>query len=108
MSSVPLHKKPNTKVLPTDVGYDVTLHGHTIVSIRGNLILLNTCGWTTKTTRRRMNEVLELEGVTVRVHPIKGHWYCGDNPFMSQMNTNYYGVRNDGNLYCTINKDNTQ
>ena len=44
MSSVPLHKKPNTKVLPTDVGYDVTLHGHTIVSIRGNLILLNTCG----------------------------------------------------------------
>ena len=52
-----------------------------------------------------MNEVLELEGVTVRVHSIKGHWYCGDNPFMSQMNTNYYGVRN-GNLYCTINKDN--
>ena len=67
MSSVPLHKKPNTKVLPTDVGYDVTLHGHTIVSIRGNLILLNTCGWTTPTTRRRMNEVLELEGVTVIV-----------------------------------------
>lgn len=105
MSSVPLHKKGNTKVLKVSDGYDVTLYGHLIVQVRGNLILLNTCGWTTPTTRRRMNEVLELEGVTVKVHSIKGHWYCGDNPFMSQMNTNYYGVRN-GNLYCTINKDN--
>ena len=43
MNSVPLKRKPNTKVLPTDLGYDVTLHGHTIASIRGNLILLNTC-----------------------------------------------------------------
>jgi len=105
MSNVPLHKKGNTKVLKVSDGYDVTLYGHLIVQVRGNLIHMNTCGYSTATTKQRMNMVLALEGINIRVGSVKGRWYCGNNPFCHQLNTYYYGVHNN-NLYCTINKDN--
>ena len=105
MSSVPVKRKPNTKIIPTDAGYDVTLHGHTIVSIQYDLVVLNTCGYSTRVTKRRMNQVLEEEGVTVRVYSKKGQWYCGSIPFMSPLNAHYYGVNNVYE-YCVINKAN--
>ena len=105
MSSVPVKHKPNTKVTTTPQGYDVTLHGHLIVSIQHDLVVLNTCGYSTRVTKRRMNQVLEEEGISVRVYSKKGQWYCGSIPFMPPLNTHYYGIKNPY-LYCVINKAN--
>lgn len=85
--------------------YDVLLYGNTIVQVRGDKISLCTCGYETLLTSRRMNTILKNIGVDLRVTVRKGVWYCGNEAFYQQCNTNYYGVTNTS-LYYTFRKDN--
>ena len=61
--------KNNTTIKETDEFIEVRLHGHLIV-IYNKLykeITLDTCGWNTPTTMRRMNECLKEFGFWQRV-----------------------------------------
>lgn len=61
--------KNNTEIKETDEFIEVRLHGHLIVIYNelSESIKLNTCGWNTPTTIRRMNECLKELGFWQRV-----------------------------------------
>lgn len=64
----------NTLVSPTD-SKDVFmyLHGNTIASIYWKVLEISHCGWKTKTTKERLNWILER--IWARIFTKKGVWY---------------------------------
>lgn len=89
-----LAKKGNTKVT-RDNGTVVRLHQTDIVSISASgVIVLNSGGWHTVTTKRRMNEASQEFDLGFSVYAKKGDWYI-DTPFDGTIDF-FDGVRFQG------------
>jgi hypothetical protein len=74
--SVPLEKKGNTRVYRDSDGIDVYFHGTRIVRIRPDKIFLQTGGWRTVTTKRRMNQTFERFGINAYIYQENFEWFC--------------------------------
>jgi len=53
----------------------VTYHNTAVVEVTHNRIVLNTGGWKTVTTKRRMNQTSNQYGLKYRVYQSKGCWF---------------------------------
>ena len=67
IASQGISRYANTSVYPIKGGIAVRLHSTQIVEIYENWVALDTGGWNTPTTRKRMNEVAEEYGLGYRV-----------------------------------------
>ena len=80
-----LKDKGNTKVYHKDGYTIVKLYNTEIVRFNSNIIVLNTGGWYTVTTKQRMNQAADEYGLGYRVFQHKHQWYvrynCQDTPF---------------------------
>ena len=58
----------------------VRLHGNLIATIdyTTRYVTLSSCGWTTTTTKSRLNAVLDALGIKGRIYQSKGDWYIDD------------------------------
>lgn len=73
----------NTQVAVTQEGdmymVDITLHGHLIgmyvEDVLGDRLTLDPCGWYTPTTKKRMNQFLEMLGLSMHVYQEDFSWY---------------------------------
>ena len=69
----------NTTVLRTvNDCIEVRLHGYLIVNIFWNQMIFDSHGYRTKTTKDRMNTVLDDNGYTLKIYQDKGEWYFWD------------------------------
>ena len=68
--------KNNTRVFVDGVKWKVTLHDTTIfcMDMARGVISLDTGGWFTVTTKRRMNEAFKAFGLNQRVVQVDGYW----------------------------------
>lgn len=53
----------NTRVIPSESGAQLLLHGNQIAWMDGDTLVIDTCGWDTATTRARLNS---LPNVVIR------------------------------------------
>lgn len=60
--------------LPND-GVTVTYVSTEIVRAEGDIITLNSGGWQTVTTKRKMNQAANQFGLRFGVHQVKGEWF---------------------------------
>lgn len=60
-----------------------TLYHTPIVTVTLNSIILNTGGYRTVTTKRRMNEISKEAGLGFSVYAIRGSWYV-HYPYMGE------------------------
>jgi hypothetical protein len=65
----------NTKITKSPDTTTVKLHDTIIVEFTPNLIHLNTGGWNTTTTKRRMNQIAEQFKLGYRVFSENFQWY---------------------------------
>lgn len=74
-SKTPLHRKVATSVW-TEAGVtSVKYHNTIVVQFDDDLIHLDTGGWFTVTTKRRMDEVSDEFGLNYRVYQRKFKWF---------------------------------
>jgi hypothetical protein len=72
-----LARKVATKVFTDDLGFTVVrYHDTDIVKVSENYIELNTGGWFTLTTKRRMNQVSSAYNLGFYVYQLNGSWYA--------------------------------
>jgi len=76
MSRIGTHK---TVVLYQDNNLEVYYHDTCVVNVSGAYITLNTGGWTTPTTKRRMNQTSEAYNLGYRVYQKDFNWYVDYN-----------------------------
>ncbi len=76
-------KQSNIRVIEEDGAKIVLLHGHAIVKIEDDKIILSSCGWSTMTTKTAINQALkqlkDVQGYSV--NQVKGDWYVNGMPF---------------------------
>jgi hypothetical protein len=71
-----LARKVATKVFTDGLGFTVVrYHDTDIVRVSENYIELNTGGWFTSTTKRRMNQVSSEYKLGFYVYQLNGTWY---------------------------------
>lgn len=63
-----------TTVQTKDGYITVTYHETDVVKFDGTMIVLDTGGWYTDTTRRRMNQASQQFSLGYSVYAIKGQW----------------------------------
>jgi hypothetical protein len=90
-----LKKKVATEVMELGDCVNVYYHDTRIVGLFPSLIRLDNGGWSTKTTKKRMNEVLELYGINLYVYQKKFQWFITDG------NTTQSFIEN---RYCEIKR----
>mgnify|MGYP005833806839 CR=1 FL=1 len=76
-TKVSVKRKPNTHVIHDDCGISFALHNTTIVrrdSINNNIVL-NSGGWRTPTTKRRMNQIFDEYLIPLHVYQQDYDWY---------------------------------
>jgi len=73
-------KSSNTKVEILNGDPHLYLHGHLIAKIENNNLLINHCGWKTRTTRSRLNS---LPGVKINL--VKGDFILTKMGHMERM-----------------------
>ena len=73
--SVPLAKKTATKVYHEGVGVRVRYHETDVVVTSPEKIILNTGGWFTATTKKRMNQASQQWGLGFSVYQVASKWY---------------------------------
>jgi hypothetical protein len=75
--SVPLNRKTGTKVAAAGGIVSVKYHGTTVVCVNADgSIILNTGGWKTSTTKKRMNQAASQFGLGFYVWQDKGEWFA--------------------------------
>lgn len=62
----------------------VTYHNTNIVKVSPDKIILDSGGWFTQTTKRRMNQASEQFNLGFRVYQNKGKWFAKLNDRISQ------------------------
>jgi hypothetical protein len=73
-------RKSNTKVEVEQTGpgkpniVTVYLHGHNICTIQGDTVEMSSCGWTTNTTRSRLNALCDML-LLPNIYQDGGDWY---------------------------------
>jgi hypothetical protein len=68
------------------------LHGNKIAERTNKDVCVNHCGWTTPTTKERINGVLSAYNLPT-VYQSKGTWfYQGGKPFGDSMDENYHSI----------------
>jgi hypothetical protein len=67
--------KTATRVEVTDTAVKIFYHSTAIVEIRDGSVILNNGGWTTRTTKLRMNQAAEFFGIDFHVFQKKSTWY---------------------------------
>jgi hypothetical protein len=81
-----------TKVMCTNGHISVVYHETLIVEATPNTVTLDTGGWRSVTTKRKMNQAARQFGLGYGVHQRKGEWYvsrwnartsewCNERPF---------------------------
>ena len=77
MSQTQRISKNNTAIIHhTNGNISVILHSTEIVTIKTDVIELNTGGYFTATTKTRMNQVSNEMGLGYQVYQKKGEWFC--------------------------------
>lgn len=86
-------EKHKTKVLTMPDSVLVKYHDTTIVAFNEEKIILDTGGYDTATTRRRMNQVSQEFGLGFKIYQRNFRWYVGINgqelPYREQTITLY-------------------
>ena len=60
----------------------VYLHGHAIVRIHNDYVVLDSCGWLTNTTKTAINNALNQLGLSqFKVSQVKGQWFINGDKF---------------------------
>ena len=75
------YTKSNTRVLVFDTHVDFYLHGN-MIATRSRLfdhLYINHCGWTTPTTKERLNAILNVGGYRNRVYQKDYSWYISND-----------------------------
>jgi hypothetical protein len=75
----------NTEVYVSPLGYvGMFLHGNLIARHEGGKrFSISSCGWETKTTKDRLNGILEQFGYPVRLKQKGGKWFLGDHEWVN-------------------------
>ena len=72
----------NIRVTEENGTKTVLLHGHAIVKIESNKVILSSCGWLTSTTKTGINNALKQLGLSdFQVSQKKGLWFIDGKPF---------------------------
>lgn len=75
-------KQSNIQVLMVGDAKIVLLHGHAIVKIEQDKVILSSCGWLTNTTKTAINNALKQLGLSeFQVSQKKGLWFIDGEPF---------------------------
>jgi hypothetical protein len=74
-------KKSNTQVLVLEENVYFYLHGNEIAtrSLLHDGFRVNHCGWTTPTTKERLNAILNIGGFRNRVYQKDYSWYISND-----------------------------
>lgn len=72
-------KSPNTEVKIVDGDSHLYLFGHLIAKLENDDLLINHCGWETKTTKSRLNS---LPGVKIKI--VKGDFMLHKMGYMEK------------------------
>lgn len=85
-----INKKTATSVRTENGATIIRYHNTDIVSFTSDTVTLNSGGWRTATTKRRMNEVAETFGLGFQVWQHSGDWFVrrpdgGEMPFADSM-----------------------
>ncbi len=79
----------NTSIYHLNGGIACKLHNTEIVKVFNNRVVLNSGGWQTVTTKRRMNECLKEWGLPISVYQKNHNWFVdtlnGTIPFFDNM-----------------------
>ena len=75
----------NTTITHRDGATVCTLHSTDIVKLEAGNITLNSGGWETVTTKRRMNEVLKEWGLPYSVHQKDFRWFVYDHETKAEL-----------------------
>lgn len=82
----------STRVVKTDNGVGIKYHNTVVVEYTESGIVLNTGGWQTVTTKKRINDCLLALGPNTRRVYQKNHlWYYGSGLFFEGMTIGYDG-----------------
>lgn len=71
--------KNNTKITENDGMTCIRLHKTEVVRFNGEVIILDSGGWRTVTTKTRMNQTSNEYGLGYSVFADKGIWYVKHN-----------------------------
>jgi len=71
-----------TKVIHTATGLIVRYHNTDVVVVKNGEVTLNTGGWKTVTTKRRMNQAANQFGLGYHVYQERHAWYVCWNGIM--------------------------
>lgn len=73
------YKNDNTEVyLLEDRAIQVYLHNNLIAEIKGSTLYLSDCGYQTKTTKSRLNAILDYFNIQSTVYSKNYQWYLGN------------------------------
>ena len=75
-----------TTAKQTDEGCELILHGSVIANKVKNKLYINHHGYTTNTTKERLNGVLEIGGYDVTIRQKQHEWFIGNTPMKSGWN----------------------
>jgi len=95
--------KRNTSGVRQSGRLDITLYNTKIVSFNTDTVTLNSGGYKTSTTRRRMNEVSQEYNLGYRVYQVNNTWYVDTKnnksvPFRDGMKINRHSQDEHGFL----------
>ena len=83
--SIPLNKKGNTRVIPYFDGFIIKLYETSIIIFNSEIIVLNSGGYKTSTTKNRMNHAAREFNLNFNVYQKKGQWFVNDQEFFDGM-----------------------
>jgi hypothetical protein len=70
-----LNRKVHTTVIDVENLVSVTYHATTVASLSDGVLVLNSGGWLTATTKSRINEFCDALGLPVKVYQFNFDWY---------------------------------
>lgn len=71
---IPLKRKKATYITNYENLTRITLYNTEVVSFNDDIIILNSGGWTTVTTKRRINQASEEFSLGIGIQQTKGQW----------------------------------
>ena len=87
-------KQANTKVVINPLGgVSMMLHGNTIASLCGRVLVMRDCGYQTNTTKERLNGICTIFNINKYFKQIKGVWYFGHDVFNGEIKINLRGSK---------------
>ena len=87
-------KLGNTQVVVNPLGgVSIKLHGNTIATLCGSVLVMRDCGYRTNTTKERLNGICKELGVGKCFTQKKGAWYFGSDVFNGEITINLKDIK---------------